>query len=193
MTLSAYHQKYSAHPDADIQSRADEKEAELESIFSRIGLKTNGEEAKLAVMGSGDVRFIEHHRRIFEKFVKRPVEVFTLDVTIEHLAGGENVIQHDCTQPLPGGPYDITYAHILLKFIETEKQWDLIKNSYDALKDGGLAIHLMNEEDFLTKGEKLADGYWTVPLEKYKAKMNDEGIKFIEVPIKYGLALILQK
>ena len=47
---------------------------------------------------------------------------------------------------MPGTPYDITYSSILLKFIKTEKQIDLLVNSYEALKKGGIAIHLVGSE-----------------------------------------------
>ena len=95
--------------------------------------------------------------------------------------------------PLPDGPFDITYAHVLLKFVETKKQWNLIKNSYDVLKPGGLAIHGLDKEDYETKEKKLPDGYFAVPLVQWKEKLVKKNIKFIEIPIKYGLALVLLK
>lgn len=193
MVLSKYHQKYSSYSDEEMQKRADEKEAELVSIFEKVSLDTDSNIARLAVMGSGDKRFVKHHQRIFEKFVGRTVEATTFDITVDHLVGAEHIIQHDCTLPLPNGPYDITYAHVLLKFIETEKQWNLIKNSYDALKDGGLAIHVLDKDDYSTSETKLPDGYWSVPLEKYKIKLSEAGIKFVEIPVKYGLAVVLIK
>jgi hypothetical protein len=138
MTLSQYHQKYASYLEEEILKRANEKEEELKAIFEKFSLQKDGEIVRLAVMGSGDKRFVEHHKRIFEKFVQHPVEVITFDITIEHLNGENNIFEHDCTIPLPNIPYDITYAHVLLKFIETDKQLDLIMNSYDALMDGVL-------------------------------------------------------
>lgn len=193
MVLSKYHQKYSNYPEEEIQKRADEKEAELKSIFEKVSLKTESEVIKLAVMGSGDKRFAKHHKRIFEKFVQKPVEVTTFDITTEHFEGEEGIIQHDCTLPLPNAPYDITYVHILLIFIETKKQWDVIKNSYDALKNGGIAIHVFDKGDYANNNGNSTKRYFPVPLEKWKKKLEESGIKYFEIPIKYGLAIVLVK
>ncbi|HPN54738.1 MAG TPA: hypothetical protein PLB52_02290 [Candidatus Moranbacteria bacterium] len=193
MALSQYHQKYSNYSEEEIQKRADEKEAELKSIFEKVSLKTESEIIKLAVMGSGDKRFAKHHKRIFEKFVQKPVEVTTFDITTEHLEGEERIIQHDCTKTLPNAPYDITYVHVLLIFIETKKQWDVIENSYDALKRGGIAIHVFDKGDYSTNEKMLADGYFAVPLREYENKLKELNIDYFEVPVKYGLALVLVK
>ncbi len=90
-------------------------------------------------MGCGDKRFIDGHRQYSREYLGDPPHVTTLDISIEHLEGGSDVIQHDITQPLPNGPYDITYAHVVLKFIEQSRQWAVIDNSYKALKAGGIA------------------------------------------------------
>jgi len=193
MTLSTYHQKYANQPDAEIQNRANEKRQELSAIFEQVQLKTTDETAMVAVVGCGDKRFIKHHKEIFESFVKKPVEIITFDITIDHLEGEADVIQQDCTLPLSNGPFDITYAHVLLRFIETEKQWNLIKNSVDALKSGGLAIHLLDKEDYETKEPKLSNGLFSVSLDKWKAKLDELGIEHKEVPVKYGLALVVLK
>lgn len=193
MALSAYHQKYAHQPDAEIQSRAEEKRQELSAIFDQIPLKTTGEPARIAIIGCGDKRFIKNHKDIFQSLLNKPVELITFDITIDHLADEEGVVQHDCTLPLPGGPFDITYAHVLLRFIETDKQWDLMMNSIDALKSGGLAIHLLDKEDYETKESKLANGLFSVPLDAWKAKLDTLGIEYREVPVKYGLAFVVLK
>jgi hypothetical protein len=193
MALSTYHQKYANFPDEAIQDRANEKRQELSLILKQTRLKTASETAKVAVLGCGDKRFIKHHRKIFESILNRPVEITTFDITTEHLRGGENVVKHDCTLPLPNGPFDITYAHVLLKFIETEKQWDLIRSSYEALKPGGLTIHVMDKEDYETKEPRLPNGRFSVPLERWKAMLDKLGIVYREVPVKYGLALVISR
>lgn len=193
MTLSLYHQKYADQSDEEIQNKANEKREELSLIFENVQLKTTGKTARIAVIGCGDKRFINHHREIFESFIKKPVEIITFDITIDHLAGEENIVQHDCTLPLPDGPFDVTYAHILLRFIETEKQWDLIKNSYDALEPGGLAIHVLDKEDYETEELKLLNGLFSVPLDKWRAKLDELGIEYKNIPVKYGLALVIIK
>ena len=191
MTLSTYHQKYSNQSDEELKRRADAKEQELTSIFQEVSLSTDSDPVKLAVLGCGDKRFVAHHKRIFENVLKRNVEVTTFDINIDHLAGESNVFQHDCTLPLPNPPYDITFAHVLLKFIETEKQFDLLKNSFDTLKSGGVAIHVFDEEEIKATSPKLPDDLWAVPLEKWKQKLTELNIEYKEIPLKYGPALVL--
>jgi hypothetical protein len=193
MPLSEYHKKYSDYSNNEIQKRAEEKEVELEAVFKRVSLNTGSAIVRLAVIGSGDKRFVKIHKRIFEKIIQKPVEVSTFDIEIDHLSGEEKVIQHDCTKPLPNAPYDITYAHVLLKFIETEKQWDLLNNYYDALKTGGLAIHLLDSEDYGVKEAGLPNGIFFVPLDRWKVKLDELGVEHKEVPVKYGLALVIWK
>ena len=99
-------------------------------------------------MGCGDKRFVKGHKLIFEKVFEKHVMIKTFDIGIDHLMGENDAYQHDCTLPLPFGPYDITFAHVLLRFISKEKQWTLVKNSYDSLKNGGIAIHVLDPEDY---------------------------------------------
>lgn len=193
MTLSLYHQKQSNQPDSEIQNRANEKKEELSAIFGQVQLKTVADPTRVAIIGCADKRYIKHHKEIFENFIKRPVEIITFDIAIDHLAGEENVIQHDCTLPLPNGPFDITYAHVFLRFIETDKQWDVIRNSVEALKQGGLAIHLLNAEDYETKEPKLPNGLFSVPLDIWKAKLDKLNLEHKEVAVKYGRALVVLK
>jgi len=193
MTLSNYHQKYASYRDEEILNRVKEKREELVLIFKQVKLNTNSEIVHIAVLGCGDKRFIEYHKEIFKEFIVQPIKIDTFDITIKHLDGGENIIKHDCTLPLPNVPFDITYGHILLKFIETEKQWNLIKNSFDALKSGGLAIHVMDKEDYETEEVLLQNGQFSVPLDRWKKQLSEMGINFKEIPIKYGLAFVLLK
>lgn len=190
MSLSAYHQSYSDLPDEEITNRAAAKEQELSLIFEQVNLETADDPTKIAVLGCGDKRFIPYHREIFATVLRRPVEIFTFDITIDHLLGEQNVICHDCTLAIPHGPFDITYAHVLLRFIDTDKQWDLIVSSYDALKKDGLAIHVMDEEDYRNE---LPERQFTVPWDRWKAKLDKGGIKYKEIPVPYGLAVVLIK
>ncbi len=164
MTLSTYHQKYIDQSDEELQRKADAKEQELSTIFHEISLNTDSEPVRVAVLGCGDKLLIAHHKRIFEKVLNRKVEISTFDITIDHLLGEEGVWQHDCTLSLPNPPYDISYAHVLLKFIEPEKQFALLENSYNALKPGGLAIHVFDEEEIRSNDSRLSGGLWAVPL-----------------------------
>ena len=193
MTLSPYHKKYASQPDAEVQNRVNEKRQELAAIFAEVQLKTTSEPVRIAVVGCGDKRYVQWHKDIFETLLKRPVEITTFDIVVDHLQGEENVIQHDCTVPFPGRPFDITYTHVLLRFIETEKQWDLILNSFHTLTLGGLAIHLLDTEDYKTEASLLPNGLFTVPLKRWEAKLDELGIEYKEIPVKYGLALVLNK
>lgn len=177
-----YHEKYRLRSDEEIQRRADVKEEELRRIFEAMDYKPVDDLIRVAVLGCVDPRLVAHHKRIFEKLLKKSVELTTFDITIEHLQGEPGVREHDCTLPLPHPPYHITFGHVLLKFIETEKQWDVLKNSYEALVPGGLAIHVYDEEDIKTTTVKQIDGGWPVPLERWMKKLEEENIPFENVP-----------
>lgn len=192
MNLSSYHQKYTNKNDEEIQKRADVKERELVEIFKNISLNNNVP-VRLAVLGCGDKRFIGHHKRIFEKVLRNDVDVTTFDITIDHLKDAPNVLQHDCTKPLPNPPYDITYGHVLLKFIQTDKQFNVLRNSFDALNSGGIAIHLFDFEEIKSKSSRLEDALWSVPLDRWKKELSKIKIQYKEIPIEYGLALVLLK
>lgn len=191
MELSKYHQKYADQSAEEIQRKVEAKKEELIAIFQAIKLQTDSNPVRLAVLGCGDGRFVAHHKIIFEAVLNRSVEVVTFDITIDHLVGESNIFQHDCTLPLPNQPYDITYAHVLLKFIETSKQFDLMRNSYDALKIGGMAIHCFDTEEITASETQLANGQWAVPLDQYKKRFIELDIEYKEIPIKYGIALVL--
>ena len=193
MSLSVYHQKYLDQSEEEIQHKADAKEQELLAIFQEISLNTDSDPLRVAVLGCGDKRLVAHHKKVFENVLRKAVEITTFDITIDHLAGENNVFQHDCTLALPNPPYDITYAHVLLKFIEPTKQLALLENSYNALKSGGVAIHVFDQEEIDSGEEQLAGGLWAVPLLQWKEKLNNLGIAYKEVSLKYGPALLLMK
>jgi SAM-dependent methyltransferase len=112
----------------------------------------------------------------------------TYDLDSHHL--GEGVVQHDCTVPLPRKDFDITYAHVLLKFIPTKKQLELVKNSIDALAEGGIAIHVIDNNDIKAQG--ISDMY-EVPLDKIKEYLKTNNLEYQIVNLKYGIALVIKK
>lgn len=193
MTLSKYHQKYVDQSNEEIKRKAEAKEEELVTIFQSISLNTNSNFVKIAVLGCGDKRFVAEHKNIFEKVLKKNVEIITFDIVIDHLEGEASVFKYDCTLPLPNVPYDINYGHVLLKFIKKEKQFNLLKNSYDALKTGGVAIHILDYEEVKAKEEKLSNDLWSVNLVKLEEQLTKENIGYKEIPLKYGPALVLLK
>lgn len=187
--ISTYHQKYSAKSDEELARRAEAKNQELEQIFTKFKVVIEDKLAKVAVMGCGDKRFIQYHKDFFEKYLAKPVELTTFDITTDHLKEVENVVRHDCTTPLPNSPYDITYAHVLLRFIPTEDQWDVVQNSYTALKPGGLAIHILDPEDY--SNESLPDGLYTVNLRNIETKLKLNHIHYEKIYLKSGPSLNL--
>lgn len=202
MTLSSYHQKYAEKSDEELGRRAGVKREELVRIFSIVPTPATSP-VRVAVLGCGERRFVGHHRRMFAELLRRPVELTTFDISIEHLRGEEGVIEHDITMPLPGAPYDITYGHVVLKFIPTEKQWDAIARSHEALRPGGIAIHVFDMEEIKAATPELPGGLYAVPLDRWKSALSESGIVFSEtrwtVPVPgtaitvEGYALILTK
>jgi hypothetical protein len=69
----------------------------------------------------------------------------------------------------------------------------VIKNSYEALSGGGLAIHILDKEEIETKEKLLSNGQFSVPLERWEEKLKQEQIKYFKIPIKYGLVFVIQK
>jgi len=191
MTLSKYHQQFSDLSDEEIKKRARAKKRELKIIFREVKLNTENHTLRVAVLGCEDKRFIAHYKRIFEQLLMKNIDISTFDITIEHLAGEHNVFQHDYILPLPSPPYDIIYSRVLLKFIETEKQFNLIKNSFSALITGGLAIHYFATEEVKAKGPRLDNGYWAVPLNRWEEELTKRETKYREINLKYGSALVL--
>lgn len=87
---------------------------------------------------------------------------------------------------------------MLLKFIETTKQWSVIKNSYVALNNGGVAIHVLDKDDYSTNRPKLNQkilpyDYYPVLLSALEAELQKQHITYKKIPLPYGVALVLQK
>jgi hypothetical protein len=181
MAISEYHQKRINKPDEAILRRLLVKELELEKILSEVNYIPTADMIRVAILGCADKRFVKLYKSMFEKFLRKTIEVTTFDITIEHLAGEDRVIQHDITKPLPNGPYDITFGHLVLRFIEADKQFSVIKNSHEALQSPGLGIFIYDKEDISTQTVKRTDGYWSIPLEEYKQKLSDEDINFKDI------------
>ncbi len=191
--LAQYHQQYKQKDDLEIKKRAFVKTQELAEVIKQIPLQTHNSFLKIAVLGCGDRRFIRYHLEMFENIFDLPVEMLTLDITLDHLAGVNNVFQHDCTQQLPYGPFDTIYSHVLLRFIQTDNQWEVLENSYAALKPGGLAIHVLDTIDYTIKDKLLPDGYFSVPLRRWEEKLKAENIIYKTIPLVHGVGLVLIK
>lgn len=206
MTLSAYHQNYLSRSDEELARRANVKEMELVKIFARSPFVLVSDPVRVVVLGCADHRMVSAHKRIFEKLLGKKVELTTFDVTTAHLAGEEGVLQHDLTTPFPGAPYDIAFGHVVLKFIETENQWNVIQNSFDAIGSGGMVIHVFDMEEIEATTERISQGCYALPLERWKKSLDNAGVAYQdlrwdidlgEIPIGIrglrGGALILRK
>ncbi len=180
MALSAYHRDYTKKSDEELANRMRFKEQDVAEALKLSGYVPARKPMRVVVLGCADKRYVKLHKEIFEKQLDEPVDLTTLDISIEHLQGETGIMRHDVAKPLPNGPYDIAFAHVLLKFIETEQQWLVIKNAYEALRSPGLAIFVFNEKETTAAGPKMPDGFYAVPLERWKRRLEKEGIKFFD-------------
>lgn len=182
--LSAYHQQYLGKPDEEIEQRAKIKDLQLRQALAVTGLPSFvSPTIRLAVLGCGDRRFIVKHRRIFEAIFGKPVEMTTFDMTIDHLQGEAGIVQHDVSKPLPGGPFDVIYADVLIRFIDPARQYDVLKNAYEALAPGGVAIITFDKKDFdPPPSYEPAPGTNRVDLNALQFELAKDGIAFLEAP-----------
>jgi len=187
--LNEYHSKYMEKSDGEIASRVQVKEIGLRQVFGTLGLpRMNAPEAAVLVVGCADRRFIPEHERIFSSILAKPVKLLTIDVEVEHLSGASGVIQHDATEPLPDGPYDVVYGDVLIRFVEPEKQSAVLKNSFEALAAGGMAIHIFAKEDFdPPAGYAPLPGTHKVDMNALQLKLTKMGIQYLEVPLRYDV------
>jgi hypothetical protein len=190
--ISDYHKKYQEQSDDRIDHKIDAKKQELIAI-KEAGLapRLDNGVIDVCVLGCGDRRFVDGHRRIFSEVYSCETNIVTLDIAIEHLREAANVIQHDITNRLPNGPYDVTYGHVVLKFIPSDKQWDVVENSVSALKPGGIAIHILDEADYSDPAKTSEGGYSPVDLGLITKRLEAEQFTYKLVPIEYGKALVI--
>ena len=184
MDLTGYYKNQATDSKVSSDRKLAEKKAELVKIFEKVKIDSSSGELQVAVLGCGDMRHVVGNKEIFEDTLGISCGVTTFDIDTDHLAGQPDVIKHDCTEPLPQGPFDITFAHVLLKFIPEKKQLNLILNSYNALSPGGLAIHVLDKDDF-------GPDKPTVLLNTLLKELQTRGIGFERIPLKYGIALVL--
>lgn len=190
MALSDYHLKYTKEPPERTDSRLRAKQHELIQVLSSLNKDFSQEPVKIAVLGCADKREVIGHIMVFEEALQKTVDITTFDITTEHLVGEKNVVQHDCTEPIPDAPYDITYAHILLKFMPPEEQWKVLLNSYNALKPGGISFHFMNTDGKTEPTRMLEEGYWQIPLDDFEKRLDEIHVKHERIPVKTGETLL---
>jgi hypothetical protein len=177
MELSKYHQKYVGLTEESILFGLRAKEIELTQVLEKIKYQPSQGVLKIAVLGCADKRFVKGHKILFQKLLGCEVNVITFDITIDHLKNEENIVQHDCTLPLPNKPFDLIFSHILLKFISPEKQWAVLENSFLALNPGGVALHFMDVGGKTLATSMIAGGVYQIDLENLKFKLQEKNIK----------------
>lgn len=168
--LSAYHAKYAARTDEDIALRARVKEIGLKEALEKAGYRSVVSPVRVAILGCAERRFVGHHRDIFTRLLRAPVVVTTFDVTIEHLEGETGVIRHDIARPLPGGPYDVAYGDVVLKFLSEGDRVPALLHAYDALRAPGIVIHILDDQDGL-------------PVQDWMRELGSRGIRCESVPL----------
>lgn len=142
--LQQHYQEYAGRPDEHVAKRAAIKLHLVQTVLEASGFKPEADPVKVAVLGASDKRYIPIHRRIFEEVVGKRVDMTTFDLEIEHLARQEGIIEHDITKPFPNTPYDLVFSHELMKFLDQYEQICAIYNAFNALRNGGLAMHIIH-------------------------------------------------
>ncbi len=188
--ISEYHARYQSKSDDEITRRAREKFNELTRVFSAAPLDTTSDPVEVAVMGCGDRRYVAHHKDMFARILARKVRLTTFDIETNHLSGEENVIEHDCSLPLPGGPYDVTFGHVVLPFLTSKKQLDMISAGYNALKSGGIQIQVLDPMNY-DESSETPEGLHKVAPDVIKKHAQDLGARVIEVDLDIGMAIVI--
>lgn len=187
MQLTEYYEQQALTTDNQSDKKLSEKLDELKKIFCVVKLPIKNI-YKLAVLGCGDKRHLKGNTKAFEEVLGAKVVNTTYDLDSQHL--GEGAVQHDCTITLPDKNFDITYAHVLLKFIPTEKQLDLVKNSIDALAKDGIAIHVIDSDDIKSQEDTELYQVRRDVIEEY---LKNNKLAYEIISLKYGFALVVKK
>lgn len=199
--LEAHYAEYGNQPDSWVANMEKTKKSIIERVLTEASFHPATDEIEIAVLGASDKRYLAIHEHIFRELLGKNVSVVTLDCDTKHLGAPPNTIQCDVTQPLPGGPYDIVMSHALMKFLTPPEQFAVIKNSYEALKSSGVAMHIMHPPE-LEGTTELRDWQYRVNLDDIINKLNEEQIPTKVVTfesdssvdwLRYTTALILQK
>ncbi|KKP37827.1 MAG: hypothetical protein UR27_C0002G0003 [Candidatus Peregrinibacteria bacterium GW2011_GWA2_33_10] len=145
-TLETHYSEYASQPDEWVNNMEKTKRSIVEHIIKTANFEASHEPIKIVVLGASDKRYISVHQRVFSETLKRTINMKTFDLDAEHLGGESNTeIKHDVTQPFPDAPYAIIFSHELMKFLTPEEQFSTITNSYQALEENGLAMHILHE------------------------------------------------
>lgn len=172
--LKAHYAEYASQPDEWVENMEATKRSIVEQVLELMKFEDSSDSLKVVVLGASDKRYIPIHQRVFENATHRSIQMSTLDADADHLGGeSDAVILHDVTNPFPDAPYNIVFSHELMKFLTPEEQLQTIINSYQALAQGGLAMHILHEPSIKGTSELRAWQHRVNPddlIEQLKAK-----------------------
>lgn len=141
--MKAHYIEYASQPDEWVANMEITKKSIVRKVLETAGFQS-AESVKAVVLGASDKRYIPIHQRIFENLLQKTVDMATFDIDTEHLGRQRGVVEHDVRESFPNVPWGIIFSHELMKFLVPEDQLLTIKNSYDALADNGLAMHIVH-------------------------------------------------
>lgn len=173
--LEAHYAEYASQPDEWVENMEATKRSIVEQVLELMKFEAGSSDpVKVVVLGASDKRYIPIHQRVFENAVHRTIQMATLDIDADHLGGeSDKVVLHDVTKPFPDAPYNIIFSHELMKFLTPEEQLQTIYNSYQALAQDGLAMHILHEPSIKGTSELRAWQHRVNPdelIEQLKAK-----------------------
>lgn len=144
--LESHYAEYASQPDEWVANMHITKRSIVEYVLDQMKFEAVHEPLKVVVLGASDKRYIPIHQDVFQSILHRAISMVTFDFDTNHLGGeSKDVISHDVTQLFPDAPYDIVFSHELMKFLTPDEQLQTIKNSYQALGEKGLAMHILHE------------------------------------------------
>lgn len=146
LALAAHYKEYAGQSDDWVSNMEITKRSIIQHVLTFVKFQAGETPVKVVVLGASDKRYIEIHQRLFQDAIQRAIHMRTFDIDAEHLGGSsDTVIVHDVTQPFPDAPYAIVFSHELMKFLTPDEQLTTIINSYRALTENSVAMHIIHE------------------------------------------------
>lgn len=179
--LDRHYAEYASQPDAWVSNMQKTKHSIVVTVLRRTGYKSNSDAPKIAVMGVSDKRYLSIHHNVFTSFFSDRASVTTLDIDTIHLGGEtETEITHDITKPFPKTPFDVVFSHELMKFLSPNEQLEAIQQSFMALQEPGLAMHILHEPSLLGTSE-LRSWQYRVDPDELIFVLNQKGVSAVKI------------
>ncbi len=174
--LQAHYIEYGSQPDAWVENMLKTKRSIIRYVLGELHIHPDARKKSVAVLGVSDKRYLFVHEQIFHEFLGTDTSIVTFDIDTDHLGDSSNIIYHDVTKTFPYQGYDIIFSHALMKFLSPEEQLVTVKNSVNALKSDGFAMHIMHEPE-LAGTVELREWQHRVDLPHLSKMLQDEGVK----------------